>query len=158
MNNKSIRKKAFAIVIFCLIVLITWSCSNTASKRTVFITNPEASKSFTEGKWYISSFRTKGNRQKKPFEGYRFTFTDENCVKIYAHDKLFTGEWWVTGETGDKATPDSDLLFNLLLSHTSPLKYLNRKWEILERKPKLLRLLSTETGDWEYVVFEKKID
>lgn len=155
MENKVLKAKTVAIGIGCLIALMIWGCSDNRSKRTGFTPGSKASTSFTQGEWLISSFQLGAHRQKVSFAGYRFAFEQDNRVKVYAGDKLFTGEWWVTQKTKGKDSQDSNLIFNLMLPHTEPLKYLNRKWEILERKPNLLRLLSTETGDWEYVVFEK---
>lgn len=155
MKTNYSRKRAFATAVWCTIVAVATSCSDTTPKRKGFITNHRASMSFTEGKWHISSFQVNGDPQTQLFERYRFTFTADNRIKIYTRDTLLTGEWWVTGQTADTLKGDSGLTFNMLLSHTIPLKYMNRKWEILERSPKLLRLLSTENGDSEYMVFEK---
>lgn len=150
-------KNSFFIptILFCLAGLFTLaSCSKNDSSDDNSVTNVQHT--VQSGTWKITSFVDSGNDETNHFNGFSFTFADNNVLTATNGTNTYTGTWTIDDNNSNDDSID-DLHFNIQFNLTNDFEELNEDWNIVSRTSTRVELIhvSGGNGGTDYLTFEK---
>lgn len=130
----------------CLLLLFT-ACQNDSSDDN----NNNGNNTSLTGSWVITNFSEDGVNETAKFNGYTFTFNNDNSLDAIKSGSTAKGTWSLGND-------DSSDKFIINFNTGKPLEELSEDWVILEQTSKLLRLrhVSGGNGGIDEVTFEVK--
>lgn len=136
------------------------SCSSDDSNGTVnngSIT--EVTDTAQNGTWAVTFYEDDGNNETNHFQGYTFTFGNNNVLTATNGTNTYTGNWSVTdsNSSDDDDNGSSDLDFNIAFSTPASFEDLTDDWDILETNDNTIKLIDVSGGNGgtDYLTFEK---
>lgn len=137
-----------------LIAVLLFGCNKWDNNKS-FATAPFITKSFTSGKWYLS---TGDKKNETAYMNYEFLFNADNSVLIHNGKHNYHGKWLVINDDGTDDSPASDIGFKLVFTSCTPkLVLLNHTYNIVKRTKNELQLTNMDVLDTKKITFKKAI-
>ncbi len=141
--------------LLCLAGFLTLtSCSKDDSSDDNTVTNIQ--NTVKAGTWHITSFVDSGDDETHHFQGYSFTFSDNNMLTATDGTQTYTGSWSIDDSNSNDDSID-DLHFNINFNLSNEFEELNEDWNILSRTSNRIELIhiSGGNGGTDHLIFEK---
>ena len=142
-------------ILLCLAGLFSLaSCSNDDSSDDNSVTNVQ--NTVQSGTWHISSFIDSGDDETNHFNGFTFTFADNNVLTASNGTVTYSGTWSIDDDNSNDDSID-DLHFNILFNLSNDFEELNEDWHIVSRTSTRIELthISGGNGGTDFLTFEK---
>jgi len=126
------------------------SNSNTDTNQTNIENNVQA------GTWRVTKFIDSGEDETSNFNGYSFTFNDNNTLVATNGTNSYDGSWSITDSNSNDDSID-DLDFNISFATPSDFEELTEDWDIISSTDTKIELIhvSGGNGGTDYLTFEK---
>jgi len=147
--------KLFSIALFCLVGGISMvSCTKDDPANDNSATNVQ--NTVQSGTWHITSFIDSGDDETNHFNGYAFTFGNNDVLTSSNGSNSFTGSWNISDSNRNDYIIN-DLHFNINFNLTNDFESLNEDWNIVSRSSTRIELIhvSGGNGGTDYLTFEK---
>lgn len=107
------------------------------------------------GTWRVSNFVDSGNDETNDFNGYNFTFDQNNVLTATNGSDTQTGTWSVTNSSSSSSGTDFNIFFPV--PDTNPFEDLNDDWDIVTINNNTISLIDVSGGDGstDTLVFQK---
>lgn len=123
---------------------------------------PEWKQTVQTGTWKISLYQDDNNDETHHYEGYVFTFGENNILTAVLGDQTISGSWSITldddwGDDDDGNNPD-DIDFNIFFASPPNFEELSDDWEIISISSSKIELkddLDDNDDDEDYLTFVK---
>ena len=127
------------------------ACSTEDDDDNNNLNNSEIVNVAQSGTWRISSFIDSGEDETNDFNGYSFTFGDNNVLTATNNSNSQTGTWSVTGSS----SPDFNIFFPV--PESNPFEDLNDDWDIVNISNSTISLIDVSGGNGgtDTLVFQK---
>lgn len=151
------KKAIYSLFSVCLLTS-SFSCSSddNGGDSNQHITVQALTNTITNQSWRITYFSEDDFDETETFEGYDFTFSDNNTVVASDGADINEGVW-STSDNGDDDTPNSNPDLNILFDTDGEFSELNEDWYAIERTGNKVRLKHVSGGDGstDYLTFER---
>ncbi len=144
-------KLSLILTVFAATVIV--SCSKDDDATTP---NQDLVDQVSDGTWSITYFYHNDMEVTGDFEGYGFTFGNNNVLTASNGINTYTGTWSVVnGNPGDDSPEDPD--FNIAFAAPAGFAELSEDWNIVSQSNTTLELIHVSGGDGssDYLTFEK---
>ena len=143
-------------LVFILIFTIS-SCSNDDDDNSNSDTNQtNIENTVQDGTWRVTKFIDSGDDETNNFNGYAFTFNDNNSLIAENGNTTNNGSWSITDSNSSDDSID-DLDFNISFTSPPDFEELTEDWDIISRTDTKIELIhvSGGNGGTDYLTFEK---
>jgi len=108
------------------------------------------------GTWRVTKFIDSGEDETSNFNGYSFTFNDNNTLVATNGTNSYDGSWSITDSNSNDDSID-DLDFNISFATPSDFEELTEDWDIISSTDTKIELIhvSGGNGGTDYLTFEK---
>ena len=140
-----------AMLIMLSFAVMFSACSTEDDDDNNNLNNSEIVNVAQSGTWRISSFIDSGEDETNDFNGYSFTFGDNNVLTATNNSNSQTGTWSVTGSS----SPDFNIFFPV--PESNPFEDLNDDWDIVNISNSTISLIDVSGGNGgtDTLVFKK---
>lgn len=140
-----------AMLIMLSFAVMFSACSTEDDDDNNNLNNSEIVNVAQSGTWRISSFIDSGEDETNDFNGYSFTFGDNNVLTATNNSNYQTGTWSVTGSS----SPDFNIFFPV--PESNPFEDLNDDWDIVNISNSTISLIDVSGGNGgtDTLVFQK---
>lgn len=140
-----------AMLIMLSFAVMFSACSTEDDDDNNNLNNSEIVNVAQSGTWRISSFIDSGEDETNDFNGYSFTFGDNNVLTATNNSNSQTGTWSVTGSS----SPDFNIFFPV--PESNPFEDLNDDWDIVNISNSTISLIDVSGGNGgtDTLVFQK---
>lgn len=140
-----------AMLIMLSFAVMFLACSTEDDDDNNNLNNSEIVNVAQSGTWRISSFIDSGEDETNDFNGYSFTFGDNNVLTATNNSNSQTGTWSVTGSS----SPDFNIFFPV--PESNPFEDLNDDWDIVNISNSTISLIDVSGGNGgtDTLVFQK---
>ena len=145
-----------SLLVFILIFTIS-SCSNDDDDNSNSDTNQtNIENTVQDGTWRVTKFIDSGDDETNNFNGYAFTFNDNNSLIAENGNTTNNGSWSITDSNSSDDSID-DLDFNISFTSPPDFEELTEDWDIISRTDTKIELIhvSGGNGGTDYLTFEK---
>ena len=132
----------------CLIMAGATACSDDDSNSKVNGNATAVANNLKSGTWKISSFIEETNDETAHFQGYNFTFGENNVLTATNGTDTYTGTWSVfDDDSSDDDGFDSDI--DVVINFAAPDDFtdLSDDWDVKARTGTELQLIDVSGGD-----------
>lgn len=140
-----------AMLIMLSFAVMFSACSTEDDDDNNNLNNSEIVNVAQSGTWRISSFIDSGEDETNDFNGYSFTFGDNNVLTATNNSNSQIGTWSVTGSS----SPDFNIFFPV--PESNPFEDLNDDWDIVNISNSTISLIDVSGGNGgtDTLVFQK---
>ena len=140
-----------AMLIMLSFAVMFSACSTEDDDDNNNLNNSEIVNVAQSGTLRISSFIDSGEDETNDFNGYSFTFGDNNVLTATNNSNSQTGTWSVTGSS----SPDFNIFFPV--PESNPFEDLNDDWDIVNISNSTISLIDVSGGNGgtDTLVFQK---
>ena len=145
-----------SLLVFILIFTIS-SCSNDDDDNSNSDTNQtNIENTVQDGTWRVTKFIDSGDDETNNFNGYAFTFNNNNSLIAENGNTTNNGSWSITDSNSSDDSID-DLDFNISFTSPPDFEELTEDWDIISRTDTKIELIhvSGGNGGTDYLTFEK---
>ncbi|MHA3788122.1 hypothetical protein ACX0HA_07925 [Flavobacterium hauense] len=150
--------KRINLLAACLILAGLTACSDDDNKSGVNGNATAVANNLKSGTWRITNFTEEGNVETDNFEGFNFTFYENNILTATKGSDTYTGTWAVyDDDSNDDDGFDSDI--DVEINFTAPAEFtdLSDDWDVMARTGTEIKLIDVSGGDGgtDYLTFQK---
>ena len=156
-NLIKMKKLILSAIAICMLSL-TYSCSSDDDgSSTSGPTISDVTTIATSGSWRITKYIDSGNNETNDFNGFNFTFGENNILNASNGTNEYMGVWSVTNSNSNDDSPSNDLDFNIAFSGPEKFIELTDDWDIQSQSANKIELIdiSGGNGGTDYLTFEK---
>lgn len=150
--------KRINLLVACLLIAGMTACSDDDNKSGVNGNATAVANNLKSGTWRITNFTEEGNVETDNFNGFNFTFGENNVLTATNGSDTYTGTWSVSDDdSSDDDGFDSDI--DVDINFTAPAEFadLSDDWDVLSRTGTEIKLIDVSGGNGgtDYLTFQK---
>ncbi len=108
------------------------------------------------GTWRVTSFIDSGEDETYHYNGFAFTFGENNVLTAVKVNTTYIGSWSITDSNSNDDSMD-DLDFNIVFASPENFEELSDDWDFISRTDSKIELIdiSGGNGGTDYLTFQK---